>query len=1270
MESLYPAGPSHVPEGLTAPSPVYRRQAWLAVLSLLAFALLYSAMMLWLGWTAWRVLGNLIEGNADNVLSAGLVGGGAALLAIFMAKSLVFIRRGAQPGDLEITEADQPRLFAFIHRLADEAGAPRPHRVFLSPRVNAAVFYDLSLLNLLLPSRKNLEIGLGLVNVLSLSEFKAVLAHEFGHFAQRTMAVGRWVYVAQQIAEQIIHRRDAFDKLLAGLSGIDLRVAWIGWILRIVVWSIRSLVELFFRAVVLAQRALSREMEYQADLVSASLSGSDALVHALHKLGAADDAWERAVGFAGERMGRGHAVADLFAVQDAIIEHMRRILADPDFGRAPALPGESPHSHRIFRDEIAQPPRMWSTHPANSDRERNVKQVYLPAPLDERQAWMLFDQTTELREQVSRRVFSGDLPPVEPVDASLAELDRGFQRPSLHRRYRGSFLGRSVVRHASELGELYALVPPGTDLLREIDRLYDDAHDRDLSRLRELHQERATLEGLRSGQLVAAGGVVRWQGKELRRRELPGAIAAIEHDIGVVETALRAHDARARALHRRAAERAGAGWRAWLEGLLAAHHYAEHNLADIEDSLDALHHTYRVVTADGKVSSAELKRLIDACNGVHAALATFHATADQLSLGPVLAQRLEVESWAAAMGEFKLPPATKDNISEWLGAVDSWAHSPRSGLHALRHASLELLLEAEEQVATALRDASTLGSPPEAPRIPASYPLLPPGKERERTLRLSWWDRFQLADGWLAGAARFSVAACVVGGVLWLGTGTGHTRLVLFNGLGTSVEVNVDGAVHRLDPGAHREVDIDTGRHEVTARLPDGTVIEQFAPASEGASRLVYNVAGAAPMLEWTATYGDVREVPDRPLGIQRWFPTRAAHVFTDPPESISTKGKGGTRLVLSALGGGELAPTLGNLDDDKAQQWVLRAHALWDAPDSPHLAGWLYAATSLADFRQLLAERLARHPHDMLSLRLWQDSAEGEESERICAEHAAWAAREPDSADALYLALRCMPDGAAQNGEFIAAHRRWPQHGWLQFAAAYAHAEQAQWSEALSLLRDNMTRLPQMANRTSDDLLRLMRVNGVAVDEQQDLAERYGYANYVMALEAAEGEPESSGYHAYPLLERGELAAAVSRAADDPQHAQELILLAAASDGATATQIEAGLALDDAAAVSAFSAWPGLALALREQRDSDAALARAMRSGTEEEVQALAGFLFGLHAGKPPQAAEAELGALRIQARGMAYASAAVLLGERCPENWRQAAKALLFNFERPYLR
>jgi Zn-dependent protease with chaperone function len=252
----YPPTPGGVPADLTAPSPSYRRHAWVAVMGLLAFVGVYLGLTGYLGWVVWRTLGHALW-TGQSVGLAVLVSLPACFFLAFLLRGL-FVVRHEQPRDLvEVTPDSEPELFAFLHRLADETRAPRPHKVFLSPRVNAAVFYDLSFWNLLLPSRKNLEIGLGLVNALSLDELKAVVAHEYGHFAQRTMAVGRWVYVARQVAGHVVGARGIFDAILQFLSNIDLRVAWIGWILRLFVWAIRAVLDTMLRLVILAQRALA-----------------------------------------------------------------------------------------------------------------------------------------------------------------------------------------------------------------------------------------------------------------------------------------------------------------------------------------------------------------------------------------------------------------------------------------------------------------------------------------------------------------------------------------------------------------------------------------------------------------------------------------------------------------------------------------------------------------------------------------------------------------------------------------------------------------------------------------------------------------------------------------------------------------------------------------------------------------------------------------------------------------------------------------------------
>src|SRR6185503_12688454 len=111
------------------------------------------------------------------------------------------------------------------------------------------------------------------------------------------------------------------------------------------------------------------------DLVSVSLSGSDSLVHALHRLGAADDAWDRAMGFCVVEDGNQRRVADLFAVQSRVLERMAVILDDPEHGRTPRLP-ESRQEHRLFSSALADVPRMWASHPPNHEREESAKRRY------------------------------------------------------------------------------------------------------------------------------------------------------------------------------------------------------------------------------------------------------------------------------------------------------------------------------------------------------------------------------------------------------------------------------------------------------------------------------------------------------------------------------------------------------------------------------------------------------------------------------------------------------------------------------------------------------------------------------------------------------------------------------------------------------------------------------------------------------------------------------------------------------------------------------
>lgn len=1268
MSATPNAQPSPLIQKLARPSAAYKRRAWLAMGGLALFLVLYFALAGWFGLTAWRLTFGAGAGTRD-AFWGWIVGACAAFLAVFMLKAVLFVKHGSGDDGIEITPEQQPELFRFLHRLADKAGAPRPHKVFVSPRVNAAVFYDLSILNLVLPSKKNLEIGLGLVNTLTLGEFRAVLAHEFGHFAQRAMAVGRWVYVAQQIAGALVARRDKLDDFLNGLSRFDLRIAWIGWVLRLIVWSIRSLVDSVFQLVLLMQRALSREMELNADLVAVSLTGSDALIHALHKLDAADDAWNRAASFVLAEKAKGQLAPDLFEIQTQIIEHMGRLLGDPAYGRTPPPPGSDPAVHRVFRAELAQPPQMWLTHPLNHEREANAKRHYVAAPIDERPAWALFADAPALRAAVTSRLLGQAPEGAKPHDDALGELGRQFQRACFDSRYRGIYFGRSIVRHAGDPSALYGNVP--TPDAAAFAALYPESLAADMERLRTLEKEKAQLAGLQLGTVQAPGGVIRHRGRTLKRAALPQAIRQVERELAEVTQRLQAHDKLCRSLHLAAAKRAGGGQAEYLAGLLAVLHFADHTEDNLRDLQGLLINTVNVATATRKVNKKGIARIVADGNALREAMAKVYADAPGVKLDEELSRRLGATSWAEALGELKLPGVSAETVSDWLNAVDSWVDHTAGACGALRSHALELLLVHEAAVAAHAQHGAELSVVPAASVVPAGYATLRPGEERKRQTQLDWWARFQIADGWLPATARVLVAGGIVATVLGLGGSVGSATVTVYNGLARAVTVKV--GTHppvTLSPYGHwtREIDADKAIH-LEARGVDGQLIESFDAEARGSfGQFVYNIAGASPLVEWTATYGNATAQPERPLGAPRWTSSSASVLFVEPPTSVSTKGGGATRSVISALADASPGEQFGLLADPAEGQRIAALHARWDATSAPHLAEWLWAAKDAPGFAALLKTRLAESPDDVLLLRMAQDTAGDAEREAICQRDQARAAAAPGNANLAYIATRCLPEGADKDRAFVDGFARHPDHGWYAYAAAYVAGGSAQWPQAIVASDVARRKVPTLANSLALDIARMRRMTGQAdAATMNELVKTSPALRQALMLESGRGL-EAPALKAYAELAQGRIDAAMALAQNRPETAARLLRLAAASSGASPALVARALALPADKGLDESTVWSAIALAQRAGQDAGP-LVEAARRMSPQHGQALLAFAEALRRGQAAEQAERLLEGLPPELRGQAWAMGAMLLGEKAPAAWREGARRLLFASERPFL-
>ena len=144
-------------------------------------------------------------------------------------------------------------------------------------------------------------------------------------------------------------------------------------------------------------------MEFQADLVAVSVTGSDALIHALKKLEFAQACLMQAMNDVKEASEHDLYTTDLFYHQSQAAIHLRRVANQEDLGLVPELPADPAQKVMLFTNEDRgrESEGMWASHPSHYDREENAKRHYLRSPEDTRSPWLLFGDCRPLRQKMT-----------------------------------------------------------------------------------------------------------------------------------------------------------------------------------------------------------------------------------------------------------------------------------------------------------------------------------------------------------------------------------------------------------------------------------------------------------------------------------------------------------------------------------------------------------------------------------------------------------------------------------------------------------------------------------------------------------------------------------------------------------------------------------------------------------------------------------------------------------------------------------------------------
>jgi len=164
------------------------------------------------------------------------------------------------PEGAELTQAQAPQLFALLAKIRTKLKGPKIDKVLIDDEFNACIV-QIPRFGLFGGARNYLVIGLPLMQTLTVEQFAAVLAHEYGHLSGAHGHFGAWIY----------RLRVTWSRILEAIQERPMRGA--GLFINFFRWYVP-----YFNAYTFV---LARADEYEADRAAAEVAGAKNIADAL-----------------------------------------------------------------------------------------------------------------------------------------------------------------------------------------------------------------------------------------------------------------------------------------------------------------------------------------------------------------------------------------------------------------------------------------------------------------------------------------------------------------------------------------------------------------------------------------------------------------------------------------------------------------------------------------------------------------------------------------------------------------------------------------------------------------------------------------------------------------------------------------------------------------------------------------------------------------------------------------------------------------------------
>lgn len=441
-------------------------------------------------------------------------------ITIFVFKFLFKKNSKYTDDQFEITRETAPELFQLIKDTAEKVGTNFPDKIYIDGSNNAHVKSQRTLIGTLISNKLELIIGIGLINSVTALELKAIIAHEFGHFSQKSLRINTLAYQVNRAIWDMLYDNEAYDNWVTKWFDRGIYAVFI-YVATKYNNCVRSILAFFSKLVTLNFLALSRQLESHADEISATVCGPTPLINYFLRI----EYSEQCLGVVA-RYYEKQAKQNLMGrnIYRDYFTYMQNLSQRNEIPVENGLPLISKSMYSNYTSSKLVLNNQWSSHPEIIQRISNLESKFESRPIEnDFPAFKILVNHEEIElhftELLNLNFEFPESPKFIQTDILLHDLKLEYEQSEYNKAYRGYFDVRGFSRFYEELDIL-------KDIQFSFEELFSDEKLQNIYEERTLKNDLATLQLIENGQIEISS--FDYEGERFTKKKLSTLIPELK----------------------------------------------------------------------------------------------------------------------------------------------------------------------------------------------------------------------------------------------------------------------------------------------------------------------------------------------------------------------------------------------------------------------------------------------------------------------------------------------------------------------------------------------------------------------------------------------------------------------------------------------------------------------------------------------------------------------------------------------------------------------